>query len=70
LKNLEAFIKNGSIEIVKVDSNQFVIDQDFLNYIKDIISTFNQENEGLSEKERYKKIISDYKTNLLLNRDK
>jgi len=71
ISNLAAFIQNGQIEILPIDNNTSIINLDFFDFIKDHLNIFKaQELEGLSEEERYKKIIRDYKIDRELNRVK
>jgi len=71
ISNLAAFIQNGQIEILPIDNNTSIINLDFFDFIKDHLNILKaQELEGLSEEERYKKIIRDYKIDRELNRVK
>jgi group I intron endonuclease len=63
--NLNAYIFNGQVEILKIDHGKTPIDLDFFKFI-----VSQDSYQDLSEKERNKRIIYDYIVNVDINRDK
>jgi hypothetical protein len=64
LTNLEAYIKNGQISIIKIDTDENKIDLDFLNYIKD------HPNVGHSRPEYTRIIVGDNIMDREINRER